>query len=116
MFTKTSWYVVPVLWLPIAIYLYTRSSAQFTFGNNALPPFHVDPGAPFRLLLKTGIPLATFAKTGACFLFGNLIWTFLEYTLHRFLFHLDFYLPDHYAFLTLHFLLHGVHHYLPMDR
>lgn len=26
------------------------------------------------------------------------------------------YLPDHGAFLTLHFLLHGVHHYLPMDR
>lgn len=26
------------------------------------------------------------------------------------------YLPDHRAGLTLHFLLHGIHHYLPMDR
>ena len=29
---------------------------------------------------------------------------------------LDSYLPDHPAFLTLHFLLHGIHHYLPMDK
>ncbi|KIP09755.1 hypothetical protein PHLGIDRAFT_102296 [Phlebiopsis gigantea 11061_1 CR5-6] len=115
-FTKTSWHVIPIIWLPIAFYLWTRSCAQFTFGNNALPPFTVDPTAPLRVLLKTGVPAATFAKTGACFLFGSLVWTFLEYTLHRFLFHLDYYLPDHYAFLTLHFMLHGVHHYLPMDR
>ena len=26
------------------------------------------------------------------------------------------YLPDNRAGLTLHFLLHGVHHYLPMDK
>ncbi|KAL6451764.1 SCS7 Ceramide very long chain fatty acid hydroxylase SCS7 [Candida maltosa Xu316] len=37
------------------------------------------------------------------------------WVLGLFLFHLDGYLPDHpYAF-TIHFLLHGVHHYLPMD-
>lgn len=115
-FTKTAWYVIPTIWLPIAAYLYLRSSAQFTLGNNALPAFYLDPTAPLRLLVKNGLPLSTFAKTGACFLFGNLVWTFLEYTLHRFLFHLDYYLPDHYAALTLHFLLHGIHHYLPMDR
>ncbi|PSR78599.1 hypothetical protein PHLCEN_2v7346 [Hermanssonia centrifuga] len=115
-FTKTSWYVVPTLWLPIAVYLYVRSTLQFTLGNNALPLFSNDPVAPLRLLLVTSIPYSTFALTTACFLFGNLVWTILEYTLHRFLFHLDFYLPDHPAALTLHFMLHGVHHYLPMDR
>lgn len=26
------------------------------------------------------------------------------------------YLPDNRYFLTLHFVLHGIHHYLPMDR
>lgn len=36
--------------------------------------------------------------------------------MHRFLFHIDEYLPDKPAFLTLHFLMHGIHHYLPMDR
>lgn len=52
----------------------------------------------------------------ACFLVGNLAWTLLEYGFHRFLFHVDRLLPDMPAFLTLHFLMHGVHHYLPMDR
>jgi 4-hydroxysphinganine ceramide fatty acyl 2-hydroxylase len=36
--------------------------------------------------------------------------------MHRFLFHVDEWLPDNRWFLTVHFLLHGVHHYLPTDR
>jgi len=40
----------------------------------------------------------------------------LEYALHRFLFHIDELLPDRPFFLMIHFLLHGIHHYLPMDR
>jgi hypothetical protein len=36
--------------------------------------------------------------------------------LHRFLFHIDEMLPDRPIFLVLHFLLHGIHHYMPMDR
>lgn len=55
-------------------------------------------------------------STSACFVAGVVVWTILEYVLHRFLFHVDDYLPDHPVFLTLHFLLHGIHHYLPMDR
>jgi 4-hydroxysphinganine ceramide fatty acyl 2-hydroxylase len=31
------------------------------------------------------------------------------------LFHLDDLLPNNYVTLTVHFLLHGVHHLLPMD-
>jgi len=34
--------------------------------------------------------------------------------MHRFLFHIDEHLPDHPAALTLHFLLHGIHHYIPV--
>ncbi|EHL00605.1 putative RNA-binding protein rsd1 [Glarea lozoyensis 74030] len=33
-----------------------------------------------------------------------------------FLFHLDKWLPDNRVALTAHFLLHGIHHYLPMDK
>jgi hypothetical protein len=51
-----------------------------------------------------------------CFFAGNIIWTILEYTLHRFLFHVDHYLPEANWAMLLHFLLHGIHHYLPMDR
>ena len=54
----------------------------------------------------------------AAFLFagGIFLWTFLEYSIHRFLFHIDGHLPDHPLFVCGHFLLHGVHHFLPMDR
>ncbi|KAJ1559928.1 fatty acid alpha-hydroxylase, partial [Nowakowskiella sp. JEL0078] len=82
----TPWYVVPLVWLPFVGYL--------TY--NALLI-----ASPFTLI--------------GWFLFGILNWTFLEYTLHRFLFHIDQFLPDNRYGLTLHFLTHGIHHYLPMD-
>ncbi|KAG8905496.1 fatty acid alpha-hydroxylase [Tulasnella sp. 403] len=108
-FTRTKWYVVPTLWLPIAGFLYYRSVLQFA--GIHLPvlanPLRI---SPFSL------PTGCYIKAGICFLIGNIIWTFLEYTLHRFLFHIDEWLPDTPAFLTLHFLMHGIHHYLPMDR
>ncbi|KAK4704520.1 hypothetical protein P7C70_g1687, partial [Phenoliferia sp. Uapishka_3] len=94
MFTRTPWYMVPIFWMPIAIYLFYSSVQQ-----------------------QPGVELATaVGRSGACFLLGNFIWTILEYGMHRFLFHIDDHLPDHYAALTLHFLLHGIHHYIPMDR
>ncbi|KAF5345306.1 hypothetical protein D9758_008456 [Tetrapyrgos nigripes] len=111
MATRTKWFVVPMFWLPIAIYLYLRAVIQFT---TPLPPFTSDPTLPLSALSQ--ISSDAIAKTTLCFFLGNIIWTILEYTLHRFLFHIDNYLPDTPAFLTLHFLLHGVHHYLPMDR
>jgi hypothetical protein len=42
----------------------------------------------------------------------DVIWTILEYVFHRFLFHIDEVLPDQPLFLTLHFLMHGIHHCL----
>lgn len=82
----TPWWLVPTLWLPPNLYL-----------------FYLGWQANHWL-----IALLFWAM-------GLFVWTFVEYCLHRFLFHLDQYLPDHPAFLTLHFLLHGIHHYLPMD-
>ncbi|PLW16616.1 hypothetical protein PCANC_10395 [Puccinia coronata f. sp. avenae] len=96
MFTRTSWYVVPMIWLPIAFALFHRAFQQ-------------------QLDLGNSVPMA-WSKGLLCFLFGNFVWTLLEYILHRFLFHIDDILPDRPFFLLLHFLLHGVHHYLPMDR
>ena len=57
-----------------------------------------------------------YLKSVLCFVFGNFMWTLLEYGFHRFLFHVDYYLPDHPKFLMIHFLLHGIHHYMPMDK
>ncbi|KAH8101821.1 oxidoreductase [Cristinia sonorae] len=116
MFTRTVWYVVPIVWLPIAAYLYVRAILQFTLGRNALPLWYKDPVAPINLLMVTDIPTSSLVPAGLNVALGMFFWTLLEYLLHRFLFHIDDVMPDHFIALTLHFLLHGVHHYLPMDK
>ncbi|KAK9471029.1 uncharacterized protein V1510DRAFT_421425 [Dipodascopsis tothii] len=83
----TPWYVVPLLWVPMDLYgVYITSRGL---------------SAPV---------------VGLLFTFGLFVWTFVEYFMHRMLFHIDDRLPDHSIALTLHFLLHGIHHYLPMDK
>ncbi|KAH9992271.1 fatty acid-2 hydroxylase [Russula vinacea] len=110
--TRTKWWVVPAIWLPIAAYIGLRSLLQF--GGVPLAPFKVDPYLPLGYILS--LPVDAYLKTGLSFVFGNFMWTLLEYGFHRFLFHVDFYLPDHPKFLMIHFLLHGIHHYMPMDK
>ncbi|KXS14297.1 Inositolphosphorylceramide-B hydroxylase [Gonapodya prolifera JEL478] len=85
--SKTSWWVVPLVWLPVG---------QLAIG-----------GWAFRRL-----PLAAFA---AYYGFGVGMWTFIEYSLHRWLFHVERFLPESQMAFLLHFLTHGVHHFLPMD-
>lgn len=95
-FTRTQWYVVPLIWGPITAFLaYRAFQGLFGWGYTAAQ--------------STAIFLP-------CYAFGLLFWTFIEYFMHRFLFHIDDHLPDHQLALLLHFLLHGIHHYLPMDR
>ncbi|KAK2762220.1 fatty acid alpha-hydroxylase [Arachnomyces sp. PD_36] len=86
--SKAAWWIIPTLWLPPVFY---GSSLGFA---NLSSPF----------------------EAAAYWLFGLFIWTLLEYTLHRCLFHIDNYLPDNRVGICAHFLLHGIHHYLPMDR
>lgn len=85
--SKTAWWVVPTVWLP-----------PVTYGS---------------WLASQNLPTVHF---GLYWVLGLFIWTLVEYILHRFLFHLDDYLPDNRVGITLHFLLHGIHHYLPMDK
>jgi len=133
-FTKTSWWVVPMIWLPIAAALFHRSAIQFQQNqkvnqsilqktaqviSNAFSNSTSTAASSSNLLSLPGLepisPQALLYST-LCWASGIFIWTVLEYTMHRFLFHLDDYLPDRPEALTLHFLLHGIHHYLPMDR
>lgn len=122
-FTRTAWYVIPMFWGPITMFLGYLSLLQFSnsaitsrdlFAALASPASSISPFAS-----GTPLPTVTGGAIGAfipCYVAGCIIWTLLEYTLHRFLFHVDYYLPDNGYFLTLHFLLHGIHHYLPMDK
>ncbi|KAK3944527.1 hypothetical protein QBC46DRAFT_374562 [Diplogelasinospora grovesii] len=86
--SKTPWWVIPIAWGPPVAYGLHLANEGFS---------------------------STFVQF-ALFCLGVFIWTLLEYALHRFLFHLDYYLPDNRVGITLHFLLHGIHHYLPMDK
>jgi 4-hydroxysphinganine ceramide fatty acyl 2-hydroxylase len=85
--TKSPWWVVPLFWAPIVSMILKKASHD-------IDVYQIVP----------------------CFILGVFIFTFIEYSLHRFVFHIEKLLPDHRATLTLHFLLHGVHHFLPMDR
>jgi 4-hydroxysphinganine ceramide fatty acyl 2-hydroxylase len=113
--TRTVWWVIPLFWGPITTYLFLRSLIQFDIAPAALPLFSVHPALPLSLV-SSALTGPNLVKTGLCFLTGNVIWTMLEYALHRFLFHIDNWLPDTPAAILLHFTTHGVHHYLPMDR
>lgn len=85
--TKTSWWVIPLCWWPVVTYYFVKSLQNMnTLGSVSL------------------------------FGIGLFVWTIIEYALHRFLFHFDNNIPDYPIFYTLHFLLHGCHHYLPMDK
>lgn len=46
---------------------------------------------------------------------GLIFFTFIEYTLHRFIFHSDKFLPDSRVARYIHFFAHGIHHMLPND-
>ncbi|KAL4934491.1 fatty acid alpha-hydroxylase [Aspergillus undulatus] len=86
--SKTAWYVVPIVWVPPVIY--------------------------GTCLGVSGLGNASAAS--AYWIFGFFLWSLIEYLMHRFLFHIDKFLPDNRVGITLHFLLHGIHHYLPMDK
>lgn len=115
--TRTAWYVVPIFWLPIAAYLFLLSAVQWTYSAPYARSFFPYTSPPtFSVEALLNVPGISFIWTSMCFLLGNAIWTIIEYMVHRFLFHVDKLLPDRPVFLMLHFLTHGVHHYLPMDR
>lgn len=45
---------------------------------------------------------------------GIIIWTFMEYIQHRFLFHMQ--AQDRGALTKFHFVIHGMHHKVPFDK
>ena len=80
--------VVVIIWLPVAIYFMTR--AIISRPNSASP-----------LYLVIG------------FLLGILLWSFTEYSLHRFVFH---HKPRSIRQERIIFLFHGIHHAQPQCK
>ena len=101
MFSTTPWYVVPVIWIPIGLY-FAYVAFQDLAARNGIE--YVDA----RFL--DSVPKVSFAFT-VLFLFGVVLWSLIEYCLHRFLFHLINYVPaDKPFWITIHFFIHGQHH------
>jgi 4-hydroxysphinganine ceramide fatty acyl 2-hydroxylase len=83
-FSKSPWYTVPILWIPLLL-------LQLVFS------------------VKLGVGLIGLP---VLFVVGVLSWCLLEYTLHRFIFHME---TSTFSMNILHFCLHGYHHIAPMD-
>jgi dihydroceramide fatty acyl 2-hydroxylase len=79
------WWVIPIVWGPVIVALLVGA------------------------VRGTGLPLGTALAAAAG---GIVLWTLVEYVLHRFLFHF----PVRSDFgRRLHFLAHGIHHLDPWD-
>lgn len=102
----TSVWVVPLVWLPLVL----------------CGTYLADQG------------IGSSKRTAEYWLLGYLSWSLIEYGVHRLVFHVDRFvdiltgtclvlltcvhrfLLDNRVAITAHFLLHGLHHYLPMDK
>lgn len=100
--TKTSWYMVPLVWLPLVFYMTWYCWTLLGQGKTMV-----------HITSDFSIPVHKYCFP-FIFLSGMFLWSFIEYCIHRFVFHMK--PPAHnYYLITLHFLLHGQHHKSPFD-
>ncbi|KAL2631337.1 hypothetical protein R1flu_016023 [Riccia fluitans] len=82
--SRTKWWTIPLVWGPIVLLSQMRA-------------------------YKFGVPLAMLLPW---MIVGSGFWSFFEYLIHRFLFHMK---AETYWTATAHYVLHGFHHKHPMD-
>jgi len=104
------------------LYVSNKNETVRMFKSDLMEFFsHVHPATPLVLYLPViGYMLyAAFSQRqlsifaiAALFALGVLIWTLLEYIIHRWVFHYE---PKTRLGKQLHFIVHGVHHDYPND-
>ncbi|KYO27526.1 fatty acid 2-hydroxylase isoform X2 [Alligator mississippiensis] len=104
-FSKTAWYIVIVVWMPVVLYVSWLCYTSLGQGNTRLFS---------SLTSEYSIPVHKYCFP-FLFILGMGLWSLVEYVIHRFVFHMN---PpaSNYYLITLHFLLHGQHHKSPFDR
>lgn len=80
--------VVVIIWLPVMLFFLLRSIAQPLVGDSS-------------------------AYIAIAYVLGIFVWTFAEYTLHRFVFHFE---PRSPGMERLIYLFHGIHHEQPQCK
>ncbi|XP_076268497.1 fatty acid 2-hydroxylase [Rhynchophorus ferrugineus] len=90
--TITPWYLVPIVWIPVICYLIKHGTEKY----EEITQDSSTTSIAFYLLL------------------GVILWTLLEYSLHRWLFHIE---PsgNFKLMIYIHFAIHGLHHKVPFD-
>jgi 4-hydroxysphinganine ceramide fatty acyl 2-hydroxylase len=104
-FSKTKWYVVPIVWIPVIAYL-LFISAVCTEANPEKSP--VCPPT-----LSSDSFNSSYEVVPWC-LAGIFTWSLIEYCLHRFMFHVVFSASPFWT--SFHFIMHGQHHKFPQDK
>jgi 4-hydroxysphinganine ceramide fatty acyl 2-hydroxylase len=102
-------------------YVSNNDESVRMFESDILEVFsHVHPSIPAIIYLpvvaymlwKTVTTSVGFFSALPLFIFGMVVWSFTEYTLHRFVFH---FVPQNDLGKRIHFMFHGVHHDYPND-
>eukprot|EP00051_Salpingoeca_urceolata_P029414 m.6745 g.6745 ORF g.6745 m.6745 type:complete len:305 (-) comp2718_c0_seq1:114-1028(-) len=134
-FSRTHWAAVPVIWLPMVVVFAiasldcnaahallrdgsdgTDSSSNAVLLNNDTSVQDggfagVSSSAVSALCRPHGLGVGGLA---AWFVGGAVAWTFIEYALHRWVFHVL--VSDSWFWVTFHFVMHGQHHKFPLDN
>ena len=104
------------------LYVSTKNETVRMFDSDFMEFFsRVHPAIPLILYLpvvgfmlyvarwRQGFPVLVVV---GLFLLGMLLWTLLEYLIHRYIFHYE---PKTRVGKRLHYIIHGVHHDYPND-
>jgi len=103
-------------------YVSTKNESVRFFENDFIERFsHVHPITPvivfvpvigYAIYLSLGSRGLSVVATAGLFVLGLLIWTLVEYAMHRYLFHYE---PKSRWGKRIHFFVHGAHHDYPQD-
>jgi 4-hydroxysphinganine ceramide fatty acyl 2-hydroxylase len=84
----------------------------FSRVHPATPLLLYMPVVGYMLYLSLWQRKLSILAVGGVFLLGILLWTLLEYLIHRYIFHYE---PTSHLGKQLHYIVHGVHHDYPND-
>src|SRR5437773_9099057 len=70
------------------------------------------PVVSYMLYVSLSQRKLSILAVAALFLLGVLLWTLIEYLIHRYIFHYE---PKTHLGKRLHYIIHGVHHDYPND-
>jgi 4-hydroxysphinganine ceramide fatty acyl 2-hydroxylase len=103
-------------------YVSNKNETVRMFDSNFMEFFsHVHPATPLLLYMPAvGYTLylslwqrkLSILAVAGLFVLGILLWTLIEYLIHRYIFHYE---PKSHLGKRLHYIVHGVHHDYPND-